>query len=245
MSAARAGLVVALPEECRSLTDRRVRRGESFALGEACLVRVAGIGADNAREAARRLVAEGASALVSWGCAAALAPALRPGDLCLPAEILDVDGTREIAWPAWHERVRNALEPDFRPRTEALVTVGRVLATTAEKQMLAAQFGAIAADMESAAVAAVAREHALPFLAVRAIADPLDMALPEAVLRATDAQGVIHPWRLAARVLRNPGEVRALLQLASHFRAALRTLRSAAHRMGDHFLLDAACARSA
>jgi len=100
--------------------------------------------------------------------------------------------------------------------------------------------GAVAVDMESAAVAAVAQERALPFLAVRAIADPADMALPSAVMRAADAHGRINRPVLLAHTLLHFGQVGAMLRLASHFRAALRTLTGTAHQMGDGLLLDAA-----
>jgi adenosylhomocysteine nucleosidase len=237
VSAAVAGLVVALPEECRSLTDKRVRRGECFALGEARLVCIAGIGGDNARHAARRLIDDGASGLLSWGCAAALSPSFKPGDLCLPEEILDARGERRTVSPVWHERARKALEPDFDPRTGPLLTTDCIAATATDKHALAAQFRAVAVDMESAAVAAVARERDVPFLAVRAIADPVDMALPAAVLHATDAHGTVHPSLLLRHTLLHPGQALGLLRLASHFRAALRTLTGAARRMGGDCLL--------
>ena len=63
-----------------------------------------GIGISGARPGraeaeARRLVAEGCRALVSWGVAGGLDPALAPGDLVIPAEIVAENGG---GWPASH-----------------------------------------------------------------------------------------------------------------------------------------------
>jgi adenosylhomocysteine nucleosidase len=242
VSARVAGLVVALPEECRSLTARRVRRGDCFDLGDARLVCVAGVGRDNAARAAHRLIERGARGLVSWGCAAALSPALEPGDLCLPTAILDMRAVRWTVSPAWQERAQEALQGSGSVYTETLITADRLAATAANKRDLAAQFGAIALDMESAAIAAVARRHGLPFLAVRAIADPAEVSLPRAAMRALDAAGTVRRIALFGEVLRHPGELSALLRVAVQFRAALRTLGRTADRMGAGVLLDASMA---
>lgn len=238
MSAAVAGFVVALPEECRSLTARRSRSGDCFELGDRRLVCVAGMGSENATHAAHRLVEAGARGLVSWGCAAALSPTLKPGDLCLPAEIVDTHAGRWAASRSWHERARRALQGAVELSPGTLLTADQPAATSAEKRTLAAQFHAIAVDLESAAVAAVAQKRKVPFLAVRAIADPADMGLPRAVVRATDATGTVRRSVLFGHVLLHPGEAGALLRLASQFRAALRTLSCAADQMGAGALLD-------
>jgi adenosylhomocysteine nucleosidase len=237
VSAAVAGFVVALPEECRSLTARRSRSRDCFELGDRRLVCVAGMGRENATHAAHRLVEAGARGLVSWGCAAALLPTLRPGDLCLPAEILDTRARRWAASRPWHERARRALQGTVELFPGTLLTADQPAATSSEKFSLAAQFHAIAVDLESAAVAAVAEERKVPFLAVRAIADPADMGLPRAVIRATDATGTVRRSVLFGHVLLHPGEAGAMLRLASQFRAALRTLTRAADRMGADALL--------
>jgi adenosylhomocysteine nucleosidase len=146
---------------------------------------------------------------------------------------------RWAASQTWHHRTKDALWPDSNPETGVLLTADRLAASAADKAGLAAQWGAVAVDMESAAVAAVAHELDVPFLCVRAIADPAEMALPRALLRATDAAGAVRRVALLGELLGRPGDVGTLLRLASHFRAALRTLARAADRMGTGMLLGA------
>jgi adenosylhomocysteine nucleosidase len=163
---------------------------------------------------------------------------MKAGDLCLPAEIVDTRARRWAASEPWHRRARQALQDAGDICTDTLLSADRLAATAAEKAALAARAGAVAVDMESAAVAAVACDLDLPFLAVRAIADPADMALPRAAMRALDATGTVRRSALLGEVLLHPGELGALLRLASQFRAALRTLTRAADRMGAGLQLD-------
>jgi len=55
---------------------------------------ISGARPDRAEAEARRLVAEGCRALMSWGVAGGLDPALVPGDLVIPAVIVAEDGVR-------------------------------------------------------------------------------------------------------------------------------------------------------
>jgi nucleoside phosphorylase len=102
-----------------------------------------------------------------------------------------------------------------------------VIASAAEKQKLAMKFNAAALDMESAAVAKVANRKGLPFLSVRAIADPCDMDLPEAVVTAVDASGQVDLLKLVFHLLKHPYQLPALIRLGLHFKAAKDTLTRA------------------
>ncbi|MCH8952346.1 MAG: hypothetical protein IID49_09510, partial [Proteobacteria bacterium] len=55
-------------------------------------IAVSGARPDRAEAEARRLVAGGCRVLLSWGVAGGLDPALRPGELVIPAEIVAEDG---------------------------------------------------------------------------------------------------------------------------------------------------------
>ena len=71
-------------------------------MADKLLVAYSGAGPVNAQAAAELLVAEGATRLISWGCAAALSESLKPGDLILADKLIDA-GNVEIAVNAdWH-----------------------------------------------------------------------------------------------------------------------------------------------
>ena len=91
------------------------------------------------------------------------------------------------------------------------------------------QTGAVAADMESSAVAEVACAERVPFLVVRAIVDTAEDAVPEVALSATGVgRDRLRIGRLLASLARTPGELPALIRLARRYRSASRVLSAVA-----------------
>src|SRR3546814_12171681 len=85
--------------------------------------------------------------------------------------------------------------------------------------------------MESGAVATVAAEAGLPFLAVRAVADRADDALPALVEHAVKPDGMPAVGRTLAAMLKNPTQIPATLRLARRSTLALAS-RSEERRVG-------------
>lgn len=184
----------------------------------------AGADSGRARAAALRLVEAGVGALVSFGVAGGLDPDLRPGDLLL-AEAVVFEDRR---WPcdaAWRGRVAAQLAGH---KNGMIAGSPGELASAADKARLFRESGASAVDMESHAVAAVAAVAGLPFLALRAIADPAGLSLPRAVLGAIDAEGRSRTGLIVGRLAFRPWELPALLALGRHYGHALRALEKAA-----------------
>ena len=71
------GIVVALPQELDTLISKKLVKGQCVSLTKTMLLAYSGAGANNAEAAARLLITQGATRLISWGCAAALSPNLQ------------------------------------------------------------------------------------------------------------------------------------------------------------------------
>ena len=97
-----------------------------------------------------------------------------------------------------------------------------------QKYRLFQATGAGVADMESHAVAQVAWEKGVPFLAVRAVADPVERSLPSAAFSAVKPSGTTNYLAVAGRLLLRPWELPALIELMQDSRLALASLRRAA-----------------
>ncbi len=179
---------------------------------------------DGAERAARALVEQGAQALVSFGLAGGLDPALRPGDVIVPAEVIEA-GVLYAADPALSARFGGVT-------AHRLLAGDAVVATASAKLAAARASGAQAVDLESGAVVRVAREFGLPFAVVRAICDPAERDLPPAALAALDARGGIGPWRVLRSLFRQPGQVPGLIGLALDAGRARRALVRAVGRHG-------------
>jgi adenosylhomocysteine nucleosidase len=193
--------------------------------------RVSGVGPQRAYEAGKRLVEEGATALVSWGTAVALDAMLSPGSLLLPDTVIAADGRKLGVDSEWRQRVRTRLPHDVDVHAGALVETREPLLSAAEKASLAVRSGALAADMESAALAVLAREAGVPLLVVRAIVDSATQVVPARLAAATRADGSLRVASAVAWIALTPTQWPATFRLAVGFRAALRTLERVAHEV--------------
>jgi adenosylhomocysteine nucleosidase len=217
------GIVVSLSRELKSLTRQTIPVGSWKAITDNTLVALSGIGADRAYMAGSVLVSQGATALLSWGCAAALDDRVSPGCLILPERIIGANGEIHRVSTEWHRRLYLALESKHSVRTEALVESDVIVKTSAEKRSLARRTQAAATDMESAAQARLAKEYGLPFIAIRAIIDTPSTDIPENVLKALDPEGNINLWKLLSSTM--PADWIKIVRLGIQFNAAQRTLK--------------------
>ena len=229
------GLVVALPQELDTLTTRKVVKGHVISLSKNLLLAYSGAGADNAQTAANLLIQQGATRLISWGCAAALSPNLQSGDLVLADGLISSDNETISLDSVWYKHVKTALEKlslesktGFGLRNGNLLESKILVAKSTDKQQLYQQTRAAALDMESVAVAKVSQTHSIPFLVIRAIADPVSMDLPEAVSVALNAQGDVEILKLLKFLCTHPKELSGLMTLGQQFSAAKRTLKTVA-----------------
>jgi len=223
----RVGFVAALAAEARALSSKATQNGAPLALDDGSLIAVSGIGPVAAAAAAQALIDSGAGALVSFGLAGGLDPALPAGAIFLPNEVISIDGGRFQTAHAWRERVAGALA-EVRPIVcGKLLTSTRIIASVSEKAAAFVETGAVAVDMESLAVAQAAAAHRLPFLTVRVIVDTATDTLPSAVMLSNDASG-LHIWRLIRALSAAPADIVGVIRLARRYRIASRSLRTLA-----------------
>jgi hypothetical protein len=223
------GLVVALPAEAHSLGVRGLRVG-GCARWRHGWVAISGIGPRNAMRAAERLLACGVDRLANWGVAGALEAGLSPGDVLIPDRIRHVENDPGFATDdEASERLVAALSSRMHVHRGTLWSTQRPLASAADKRALAERSGAVAVDMEAASIAAIAARAGLPFVAVKAICDPVTRELPAPIVRALNGSGGgFSPRVLSAIALGGPATWRATRSLARDFAQARHSLATAA-----------------
>jgi adenosylhomocysteine nucleosidase len=216
------GVITGLRAEARSLSALTGLR-----------IVCSGSNPQQARRLAVELIDEGARGLLSFGLAGGLSPAVRPGDLLLPEAVVLPAGARLPTDREWCGRLAarlSALAPHVHRGT--LAGSDRLLATIAAKRELHAATGALAVDMESHGIAETATHAGLPFVVIRAVADPFDQLLPRAASTAIGSDGEVRLRAVARALLERPGELGALLRLARQSGRALAALRRVALLVG-------------
>jgi adenosylhomocysteine nucleosidase len=202
------GIVVGLEAEAK------------IARGLGCPVAVGGGGAAGAARATAVLLSQGATHLVSFGLAGGLAPGLPAGAIVIPERVANEDGQ------VWAVNLKLATR--FGRAAGTLLAVSDIIATAAAKADLWHRTGAVAADIETGAVAAAG----LPFAVLRVVCDPAERDLPPAAITALDAAGRIKPLALAWSLIRWPGQIGSLMKLGGDAAAARRTLLAEVSRIG-------------
>ena len=225
------GIVVALPEELSTLTSQKIDKGCCVFITDTIVLAYSGAGADNARTASELLLAQGVTRLISWGCAAALSESLKPGDLILADTLIDAEGIQINIHPEWIGLANTLLSTHVKAHIGSLAESRTIVAAAKDKKHLHTQTGAIALDMESTAVAKVARQNGLPFLTIRTVADPVHMDLPKAINHSLNDEGDVVLAKLLAFIALHPTELPGLIKLGLHFNAAKNTLRSVAKQL--------------
>jgi adenosylhomocysteine nucleosidase len=171
---------------------------------------------EGAALAAEAAIAAGASALVSFGLAGGLKPALRPGAILRPIGVI---------WKNRHFQADPRLVAALGSATQGLLLAAEsTIAWAQDKQAAFKEMGAVAVDLESGAVAEVAGRHGVRFAMLRAVCDTAEENLPPAALAALDPAGKIKFLRVAHSVVRHPEQIPALLALAANANAARKTL---------------------
>jgi adenosylhomocysteine nucleosidase len=169
-----------------------------------------GIGAWKAEHAARAITTAGPlSAMISTGFACALNEA-RVGDVLIGTDIVRQSPTGyDLVCSCDHELTTEAIQAARTSGVEhasgRFVSVAHVVCRGDQKRAMAQSSAAMALDMESAALALVARDADVPFAVIRTVSDRRDEDLPldfNLFLRPTGwiagAMACLsHPWSFA------------------------------------------------
>jgi hopanoid-associated phosphorylase len=189
------------------------------------------IGGGSAKQVRRLLAQAGPlDAVLSFGIAGGLAPGLKAGSLVI-AESVIADESYPCC-PEWLDALARRLP---HAHIGSVAGVDAMIGSRLEKAALHRETGALAADMESHGAAAFARANRLPFIALRAIADPCERALPLSAMVGMNSDGSANIRAVLRELARRPGDLRGLLQTAREARAALNALLRCRSLLGGLF----------
>lgn len=232
MSSRPLGIVCALSAEVKTLTSKSIGIGTVIDIADDVWLTLSGIGAQRAYTAAKLMLHNGAAALLSWGSAGALDEKLSLGNLLLPKTVFSADGQALPVTQDWHEHFYRKLATRFTLHTEPLIETSTVLTTARQRHVLRAGCNAIATDMETAALAKLAKEVSVPFLTLRAVSDTTQMVLPEHLLETVNSVGELPLQHILTKVVFQPRDWFAIAKLAWGMHMAQTSLRQVIKYIG-------------
>lgn len=157
--------------------------------------------------------------ILSAGFAGALDPTLGRNQIIRPHEILDLEDrlTRVESCPG---------DPDEGPPplTGRLLTVDSIVRTAAEKAELRERTGAVAVDMETAAVAQLCAERSVRFLSLRIISDTADVDLPPEIASILGPTGGYRVGAALGAIWKRPSSLKEMFRLREHALESSRRL---------------------
>lgn len=235
------GLVVALSTEARALLGRGTwRKFDGWPLrhgrlkdGSKILCVLSGVGMDQAHLASRWLTGQGVSVLASMGISGGLHPDIKPGALIIAESVLELlesgnGGKTNLVWASQNscaEYLHKVLAgKGFELHLGKVISTRQAVLTSEGKKSLYQKSGALAVDMECAAVAHSAREAGIPFFALRAVCDPCEQTIPPDISNSLNENGQIKPWFIMRKLLRRPSLVKDLLRTGRDYKTALSAL---------------------
>lgn len=187
-------------------------------------VGVSGANAARAEKFATKFCEEGACAIVSVGVSGGLDPSLQPGDLIVGEDVVGDDGGIYECDRFLMGSIKREL--DARGAIKGrLFGSDEIIDSVVRKEALFENHRAIAVDMESHGAARAAARNNTAFLAIRAIADPADRALPEAALNAIAEDGSMRTLATLTAAFRDTKQFPDLMKLGKDNAAAMDTLR--------------------
>ena len=191
--------------------------------GSSCVVVQTGMGPERAQAAAREIGS--ARVFLACGCAGALVPWLRPGDLVVANRVVALDGAgRSRDLPATADPIVAWAAARGRRLHVGPILSSPTIFTGGERG------DALVVEMENAGIAAEALARGIPFVALRVVLDMEDQAIPF-VDSIGPASGELRTAQTMTSVALRPWLWPAVARLAWQSRVADRELRKVMHEL--------------
>lgn len=212
-----------MPAEAKTFRNKSRSSGRyswSFETGAA--------GQKNAALSAISLIEEGCDCLISWGVAGALDPQLNVGDLIITSSVINEESRYFKFDPSSINELTKALT-SLDPQVGTLIySAKEPVLLAVEKQKLHRKNRADIVDMESAAIAKIAYDAKIDFIAIRCIVDRADCDIPLIATHALKDNGKVDFFQLIVSLVQKPRQFIPLIRLGFNYNSALRRLKKAA-----------------
>lgn len=191
------------------------------------IVQCDGMGPERAERAAQVLLDRGAQALMSFGISGGLTSTVKTGQLTIASSIVHSSGVSIPCDLEWQRRLIKGCHGIGPIEKGPVAHSGTPVETVQDKQLLSHITKTASVDMESWAVATVAKKAGVPLAVMRAVADPFDKGLLPELMVGVTPEGNLAQLSAVKVLLRKPWLIPSALQIGRYSAMAQRTLRRA------------------
>lgn len=164
-------------------------------------------------------------AVISFGIAGGLDPALRPGDVVVASGVISETGVWKVPAKILAAITAQVNRHGAKATNGLVVGVEELIMAPGSKAALRRETNAAAVDMESHIGAAFAASKGLPFAAIRVISDPAERALPALAKTALKPDGRVDLPAVLAGLARAPRQLATLIRAGEDSGRAFAGLR--------------------
>ena len=176
---------------------------------------ITGIGETRAYNALEQALALGVpKELLLVGYAGGASPLVRTGHLVVAEGIIDSQSGERYATDTESVKSAQAIckKEGLSFHSGKILGVNKIVQSTHEKAALGTEYSVLGLEMESAAIAKIAKKHHLPWLVVKGILDGIELELPD-LQSCISGEGETKPVAALQHFMKRPGDVMKLPQL--------------------------------
>ena len=209
-----------------------MKREAACVAGEGVVAICSGANVIRLRSEFDRLQEQRFAAVVSFGLAGGLDPALRPGDLVIADSVVSGADRYETHRGLSGALAQGAGGKGCKVAPGVIVGVDQPAMDPRAKALLRETAQADAVDMESHLAAEFARMRGVPFAVLRAISDPAARALPPVAAKALTPEGDVDGKIVARELIRAPHQIGGMIMAGLDSRAAFVSLSRSGPLLG-------------
>ncbi len=219
------GVIVALPTEARCILPGLKQFKTPIPVNDHCSMIVSGMGYERATEAAHSLLQSSCNHLISWGCCAALHDTVDTGDIIIPNHLVNSSNQIMTLQLPTAEQNLALKKTNITIHYDALANSHEILDTQEKKRQLFDTTNALVADMESYAVANVAKYNQIGCTVIRAVSDNLQQYLPLSASQYVNEYGQPNFPEFYWSLVKKPQDIPAVVKLGLSFNKACNSLK--------------------
>lgn len=226
MTPARIGIICALPEETSAFSISRLTIGDIVSLKDNVILAVSGAGWAAAAAMAKNLADKKVSVLVSWGFAGSVSSEADQCQLLLPKDIVTEKQNYSVDENLW-QQCNDALSHKMKICDGSIFTAPVILRSAVQKKDVLERFKVQSVDMESAAIASVAKQMGIEMLVIKTVTDRSSESIPHYIDTDTNLIDLLYG------IFRHPSSLASVCRLGLGYRRALKSLSEAKLLIGS------------